>query len=427
MSFFSASYTSVADAAAASQSLTSFIHPAVSIFCVIAGLVTTGFLVAGGIQMMSSKGEPEKLIRAKHTVWNALLGLVVVLGAVTLTGVLTNTYTGTKATTSSSIPTLPEVTPQTPSGGLVDVLIDSIAGLLHSIIDSIAMPFLHALDFFTQATPLMSTNASVFNLWLTVTALANVLFVLVVILLGFHIMSASTLGIDELEFKHLIPQLLVIFIFMNSSLVMIDSIIALSNAMIHALQAGFPVANIWGALTDILGNTGGTNLATLLIIIVFLILAVILLVYYILRLVVLYIGAVLAPLVILLWLLPSFKDFAHHALRTYLTVIFVLFIHTVILALAASLFLAIGSGSGKGLDPIMSLLVGIATLFALLKTQHMMNSMSLTSAGARSTRKLGGQFVNGISAMSGYIAGSRKAGVKHPPKPQVTVRKVITE
>lgn len=381
-----------------------FIGPVVTTLCVIAGLVAAGFLVHGGYQMMSSSGQPDRLDQAKTTIRNAILGLIIVLSAASLTAILTHTYQSSTNNPAKEMPALTEVQPEESSGGLVEVLINAVIGLLKNIVETVGKPFIDALQYFTKATPLMAENSSVFNMWLVIVAIADVLFILVVILLGFHVMSFSALGLEEIEFKHLIPQLIVIFLLMNSSIFAIDAIISLSNGMISAVQAGFSSSTVWEALSKVMDESKDMKLAALLIYMVFIILSVLLLIYYILRLVVLYIGAVLAPLVALLWLLPSFKDFATNAIRSYLTVIFVLFIHVVILTLASSIFAGMTSNDpNKALDPIMSMLVGVATVLALLKTQATIQQMIFVSAGARTARKLGGQFVNGVSHLSGKV------------------------
>ena len=49
----------------------------------------------------------------------------------------------------------------------------------------------------------------------------------------------------------------------------------------------------------------------------------------------------------------------------------------------------------------MAMIVGLATVMALLKTQGVMMQFSYVSGGARNARKLGGQFMNGVSYMTG--------------------------
>jgi type IV secretory pathway TrbL component len=244
----------------------------------------------------------------------------------------------------------------------------------------------------------MADNSSVFNLWLVLVGTTDALFVLVVALLGFHVMSASTFGFDEVEFKHLLPRIGLVFLLVNSSIFAIDGIIELSNAMIRAINATGPTASVWEVLTAVVKQAGGQGVAALLIMIAFLIFAVILLVYYVGRLVTLYLGAVLSPVILLLWLVPGFRDFSESAAKVYLTTVFVLFVHVVILELAASLFAGLVVGSPTHTpDTLMAMVVGLATLIALLKTQGVMMQLSYVSVGPRSARKLGGQFMTGVS------------------------------
>jgi len=129
-----------------------------------------------------------------------------------------------------------------------------------------------------------------------------------------------------------------------------------------------------------------------------------LLVYYVGRIVTLYLGAVLAPLLLLLWLLPSFKDFSISAARTYTATIFVLFIHVVILSLAASIFSVLSSPADNNPDVIMTLIVGMSTLIALIKTQGVLTQLNYASIGPKSLRKLSKQFINSFSSV-GYSYG----------------------
>ena len=250
----------------------------------------------------------------------------------------------------------------------------------------------------------MAANSSVFGLWLAIVGIADALFVLVVVLLGFHIMSAATLGLDEIDFKHMLPQLALAFLLINTSIFAVDGIISLSNGMIDALYASFQIGAVWTSLSNVTAQAGALSLVVLLIMVAFLVLAVILVIYYVTRLVTLYVGAILSPLVVLLWLIPGFKDFAMTAVKTYLTTVFVLFVHVVILLLAASIFAGMVASSSSGtLDPIMSVVVGLATLMTLLKTQGVLMQLNYASVAPKAMRKLGSQFMTGVS----YITKSR--------------------
>jgi len=408
---FSHLFNQVGVVSSVNSSINGYITPTIAWLVGLATLVASGFLIVGGINYMTSSGRPDKLEHAKKVIRNALIGLVLVLGAGVLTAVLVHAYQGSNTNVTNNIPSLSSIQPTPVSNGLVGIIIDAIVGILRDIIDTAAQPFISALSYFTHGTPLMASNASVFALWGVMVAMADALFVLVVALLGFHVMSASALGLEEIEFKHMIPQLAVIFLLINTSIFAVDAVISLSNAMITTLYNAFPATTVWTVLNSIVSQSAGLGLVALFILIVFIILAVILLVYYVMRLVVLYLGAILAPLVFLLWLLPSFKDFVSAAVKTYLTTIFVLFVHVVILLLAASIFAGmLNGGPVTGLNPLMGSIVGIATLISLLKTQKMMMELSYVSVGPKALRKLGGQFVTGVSYIT-TKAKTARAGV----------------
>jgi hypothetical protein len=381
-----------------------FVRPVMLTLVGLASLVCVFFLVTAGISYITSTGKPDKLEHAKKVLRNAIIGLVIVIAAGTLTSILSHAYGSPHPASIENLPSLTTIEPPDNGIGIVDVLIKAIVGLFKHIIESAASPFLKALDFFTKATPLMAENSAVFKLWLTVVGITDALFVLVVALLGFHIMSAASLGLDEIEFKHLLPQLALTFLLINTSIFAIDAIISLSNGMINALMASFGNSSVWDVLSAIASQAGGLGLVALMIMVVFLILAVILLVYYVMRLVVLYLGAILSPLVVLLWLVPGFKDFASTAVKTYLTTVFVLFVHVVILMLAASLFGGLlAANPDKPIDPIMGMIVGVAALITLLKTQGVMMQLSYVSVGPRALRKLGSQFMTGVSYTTNKI------------------------
>ncbi|MCA9348396.1 hypothetical protein KC867_03225 [Candidatus Saccharibacteria bacterium] len=402
--------THLADISAANNVMHDYIVPTMLMLGGLATIVCTFFIVMSGYQYMTSRGAPDKLEHAKRVLKNALIGLVIVLAAGTLTAVLSNAYGNTSPTGVENIPALETIEQPEEDLSIVDVLIKAIIGLFKHIIESAASPFLKALDYFTHETPLMAQNASVFKLWLTSVIIADALFVLVVALLGFHVMSAASLGFDELELKHLIPQLVFTFLFINTSIFFIDLVIALSNVLIKAIEAAFSSISVWDVLGKVADGAGSMGLVALIIMVGFIILSVLLLVYYVMRLVALYIGAVLAPLVGLLAILPGFKDFAITAAKTYLTTIFVLFVHVIILQLAASLFGSIATDEAP--NALMAVIVGIATLLALLKTQGMMMQMTYVAAGPRALRKLGGQFMNGVSYTADKIKTVRTVNVK---------------
>ncbi len=399
----------LADTSGAITVMRDYIAPTIQILVGIASIASVFFLVHGGYLYITSRGNPESLETAKRILRNALIGLVLVIGAATLTTILSSAYGNPSSTAGASLPNLQAIQPQDVGNGLVEVLIRAVTGFLNNIIQTVAAPFLSALDYFTKETPLMASNSGVFNLWLAMVAITDVLFILIVALLGFHVMSAASFGFDEIEFKHLLPRIGLAFLLINTSIFFIDAIIQLSNVLITAVGKVTGATSVWITLTAVVKESGGQGAAALLVMLAFLIFAVILLVYYVGRIVVLFLGAVLSPLVIALWLVPSFRDFSVSAIKTYIMTIFVLFVHVVTLMLAATLFVGMSATDGNNQVPnvLMSMVIGLATVLTLLKTQGVMMQFSYVGMGARNARKLGSQFMNGVS----YLTGKGRAAM----------------
>lgn len=420
MDFLTTSLMLMADANGATAVMREHVAPIMQALVSIASVGSVFFLMYGGFLYMTSKGSPDKLEGAKRVLRNALIGLVIVLGAAALTAILSGAVSPDTQPGNAALPKLEAIEPQDSGGGLIEILLNAITGLLNMIIQTIAKPFLSALDFFTKATPLMSENSTVFNLWLGMVGIVDVLFVVVVALLGFHVMSASTFGFDEIDFKHLLPRMALIFLLINTSIFAIDAIIGVSNALIEAVGKLGGTSSVWDTLTKVVGESGGQGVAALLIMLAFLVFSVILLVYYIGRLVTLYIGTVLSPVVLLVWLIPGFRDFSETAMKTYISTVFVLFVHVVILQLAASLFTGMSmTGDNNVPNVLIAMVTGLATIIALLKTQGVMNQFSFVSLGPRSMRQLGGKFISGVSHMT---SKSVKTGTKAVSKKISTAR-----
>lgn len=408
MNFFGdAPLTLLANASVASNAMQAYVSPVMATLCAIASLACVFFLVHGGIQYSASTGKPEKLDHAKKIIRNALIGLVLVIAAGTLTAILSQAYGNGGGTMAEK---LPEIAIIEKEGGFDwgTLLIKAIVELFRYLIQSAGEPFVNALGYFTNSTPLMGDSSTVFNMWLAIVGIADIAFILIVTLIGFHVMSFASLGLEEIELKHLFPQFAFVFLLMNTSIFMIDGIISLSNAMIHALQSGFVSISLWDTLGEITKKSADIGLAGLVIMVAFLVLTVMLLVYYVGRLITLYIGAILSPLVLMLWLLPAFKDFALAALKVYLTTIFVLFVHVVIILLASSIFRGVLNGDDSGqTNTLIAMIVGLATLLALLKTQGVMQELSYAASTPRAAREVASSFMKGV----GYLNKGRRGAV----------------
>lgn len=372
----------------------SFTSTTLNTLTLLSSLIASFFLIQGAYLYITSSGKPEALETAKKTIRNALIGLVLILSANTFVGILQNALTTPSIPVSSSELTLTPIEPVEPAGGLTQVLMDAIGSLLQNIIQSATKPITDAILSFLIITPALSTNSVVFNFWLTIVGITDALFALLIAILGFQFMSASTFGFEELELKQLLPKIGLSFLGANTSIFLIDWVIKLVNVLITAVlnaTGGLNQAWISNAFDPANLNFDQIAFITLIFMLLFVILSVVLLLFYITRLISIALGAVLAPLLFLLWALPKFSDFAEIAAKTYLVTIFSIFVHVVVIQLAAA-FLTLPEQMGT--NPLISILVGIGLLLTLLKTQSFMIQLVFYNSGRSLIRSMGGKIMN---------------------------------
>lgn len=382
--------------AATSSVITDYTNKTLQLITIIATSAAVFFLVKGGYLYMASSGKPEALESAKKTIRNALIGLVIVLAAGVIVSTLTSALTLQSISTSSGAINITPIESVEPSGGLTQVLIDAVSGFMQNIVQSATKPIVDGIIGFLTTTPGLLENRVILNFWLVILGITDSLFIVVVALLGLHFMSAESLGFEEVELKQILPRIGLAFLGANVSLFLADYAIITSNALVKAvldLTGGINQAFITDAINPATLLTGTTPLITLIFLILFLIIAIVLLIMYITRLIYISLGAVLAPLVFLLWTLPKFSDFASIAVKTYLVTIFMIFIQVVIIQLASS-FLALPTHTNNSL---ISITVGIGLFIALLKTPQVLMQMVFYTSGFGSIRRLGGQIMNVIS------------------------------
>ncbi len=397
---------------------TKYTNDTLNIIILVSTAAAVFFLTKGGYLYLSSNGNPEAVANAKRTIKNALIGLVIVLGA----GIIVSIFKSAlqSPTTTGSIPAI-AITPiesATPTGGLTQVLIDAVSGFMQNIVESATKPIINGIVGYLTTTPQVLNNEVVVKFWLVILGITDSLYVVIVALLGLHFMSASTMGYDEVEVSKLLPKIGLSFLGANISLFLADYAIVTVNAMVQTVLSstgGLNHAWIMDTINPVTFISGTTPLITFVFLIIFLMLAIVLLFMYISRLIVISLGAVLSPLIFLLWIIPKFSDVAEIAVKSYLVTVFTVFVHVVIIQLASS-FLVLPEQTGNSL---VSIAVAIGLFFVLLKTPSLMMQMVLYSSNNGVFRKLGSQIINVISTDNNSTAGretAKKAAVKAPRK-----------
>lgn len=401
--------------------ITAFTNDTLKIITAVAGAAAVFFLIKAGYQYLTSNGNPQVLNSAKGTIRNALIGLVIVLASGVLISLFNNALSSASPSGSDLTVKIAPLDSAKPSDGLTQVLIDAVSAFIQNIVESATKPIVDGIFGYLATTPNLLSNQTIVNFWLVCLGIVDSLFVAVTALLGLRLMSADTFGFEEVEFKHVLSKLGLYFLGANVSLFLADYAIVTCNTLVTAIlnsTGGLSHSWVINAINPATLITGTTPLITLLFLIIFLIVAIVLLFMYITRLIFISLGAVLSPFIFLLWTIPKLSDFAEIATKSYLVSVFMVFVHVVIIQLAAS-FLALPEQSSNSL---ISIAIAIGLFLTLLKVPSLMSQMMFYTSGNGKLKKLGGQIINVITADNSSSATRSTAAAKEAIK---VPRKVV--
>jgi hypothetical protein len=408
---------------AASPGITEYTNDTLSIITLISTAAAVFFLIRGGYLYLTSSGNPQALEQAKKTIKQALIGLVIVLAAGVLVSVFRNAVNSNTSGGEAPGYELSQIDSVKPSDGLTQVLIDAVASFMQNIVESATKPIVDGVMGYLTTTPSLLGNPVIVKFWLVSLGIVDSLFVIVVALLGFHFMSAGSLGFEEIELKFLLPRIGLAFLGANVSLFLADYAVLTCNTLVKAIldsTGGLNHAWVVNAIDPVTVISGNTPLITLIFLVLFLIIAIVLLLMYISRLIMISLGAVLSPFVFLIWTLPKFADTAEMAVKTYLVSVFMIFVHTVVIRLAGA-FLALPESSENSL---ISIAIAIGLFLTLLKVPDLMMQAVLYTSRSGALKKVGGQIINVISADSSSSATREAAAASTGAAEIKTKRKV---
>ncbi len=403
--------------AQANTGVADFTKQTLSTLIIFATLGAVFFLIKGGYTYITSTGKPDAVEQAKITIRNALIGLVVVLSAGVISQLLTSAITTPIVPTQTEPLQLTPIVPEEQPGGLTQVMLDAVNGFMQSIVQSATKPLVDGIISFLTTTPSVLTNSVIFNFWLIMLGITDTLFVLLVAVLGFQFMSGTTFGFEEIELKQIFSRIGLAFLGANSSIFLVDWIIASCNTLVNTLLAttgGLDRAWVLNSVELLKVVNGDAAVISLIFMLMFVILSAVLLLFYIMRLITISLGAVLSPFIFLLWALPRFSDFAEISAKAYITTVYTVFVQVVIIQLASA-FLAIPEQVGT--NSLISVLIAIGLLFTLLKTPSVMLQLMFYNTGRGMVRKMGGQIMNVITSKREVVlAQPEPTGVINTPR-----------
>lgn len=416
-------FTTPAFAVSTPQEISSYTSSTLQLITAIALAASVFFLIKGGYLYITASGNPDGLENAKRTIKNALIGLILVLGAGLFVSILTNSLGAPTSSTSTSAVNIPTIESTTPPSGLTVVLVDAIQGLFQYILVPASLPIMNAVISFLTTTPTLLNNSVIMNFWLIMLGITDSLFLVVVALLGLRFMSAETFGFEQVEIRQLLPRIGLAFLGANVSLFLADYLIVTCNAMVSAVlnnTGGLSHALLLDSINPVTTITNSTPFISIIFYVMFLIVSIILLFMYIARLIFISLGGVLSPFIFLLWSIPRFSDFAEIAVKTYIVTVFTIFVHVVVIQLASA-FITLPSQTPNS---IVAVAVGIGLMLALLKIPQTLMQLVFYTTGFRALTGMGRQMMN-VMTTDKSSSGKDMVLVSESPGITKTARKRV--
>ncbi|MGI8915251.1 MAG: hypothetical protein ACR2JY_15940 [Chloroflexota bacterium] len=266
-------------------------------------------------------------------------------------------------------------------------------------------------NFLTQTPPGLSyAHPDIRRLWEAVRAVTNAALALIALVGGYNVMLHRRLGTEYAGTMECLPRLAVGALLANTSMWWASATIDANNALCAAIgAAGFPG---WGRLAGMAAMGGVAALWTparlllVLALLFYLVMCLLLVIQMLMRLALVDVLLVLAPLGLLCWILPQTQRWARLWSTTFVGVVFTQFVQVVATLVAGNLLTAVGAGAGLAgiaLGPFM----GLAALVLVLKLPALVGHQ-LSDGWGTLRGVLVGQVVRGVAP--GASAVARVAG-----------------
>jgi hypothetical protein len=239
--------------------------------------------------------------------------------------------------------------------GISDALRRVIAGVMGS-----------SLNVITQTPPGASyDNTMVRSLWNTVRGIANAALALVTLWGGFNLIAREQLGAPYHDAMELFPRLALGFLLVNTSLSWVQLVIDANNVLCQAIgQAALPGWQGADASSQVLANV--------IAVLIYLVTSLILLIQCLMRLALIDVLLMVAPLALLCWILPQTQSWARLWSSTFFSAVATQFVQVLALRLGGSLMTDLTPMASDA--ALLAVFLGIALLALTLKIPSLMRA-----------------------------------------------------
>jgi hypothetical protein len=310
------------------------------------------------------------------------------------------------------------------------IVTDLLNGVLQDFVDAIVR-FMNDVNFLTRTPENLSYNNDLVRQFQTaVQVLADGLLGVVTLVSGYNVMLRPYLGFSNSGAREVLPRLVLGAILTNTATWWCRLAIDVNNAMCGAFGAPTIADSVSTMLRVILDPT---HLSGPLMLVVVVVMAVLLLIQQLMRLALVDVLVILAPLAALVWILPQSQSWGRLWMRLFIGTVFAQAIQVLTLRLGFNLATGLPPLSAAGL---LQPLLGIAVLALALKVPGLMGggaaggnivaNLMGTAAGAvvGAGAGIGARAALGVStrAASGASGARNGRSVSPPPAAGTFVR-----
>jgi len=290
---------------------------------------------------------------------------------------------------------------------ITNILTDFLTGLAANFGDAI-VGFINQVNFLTHTPEDLSYKDDLVKQFVTATqVLADGLLAVVVLVSGYNIMLRPYMGGTYAGALEFLPRLLLGGILINTAAWWCRLAIDANNAACGV----FGAPTIADIVATILRVMDPTELSGLLMVVVFIVMTILLVVQQLMRLALVDVLFILAPLAALLWILPQSQAWGRLWGRLFVGTVFAQAVQVLTLRLGFNLATGLPQLSAAGL---LQPLLGIAVLALVLKVPSLMGggaaggNIVASLVGTAASAAVGSGVGVGVRAALG--AGARTAG-----------------
>jgi hypothetical protein len=244
------------------------------------------------------------------------------------------------------------------------VLVNLLRGMSDAIRKAVNGVLSSSLNFITQTPPDGTYRSpTVQRLWEAMRAIADAALVLAALWTGFNLIARGQLGSPYHEAMELLPRLVLGALLANTSLSWAQLVIDANNALCQAIgQTSLPGWERADSATQLLVDV--------LAILIYLVTSLLFLLQMLMRLALVDVLLVAAPLGLLCWVLPQTQGWARLWSSTFFTAVFTQFVRVLALKLGGSLLTELTPMAPDA--ALLAIFLGVAVLALTLRIPGLM-------------------------------------------------------